>query len=70
MAVMKTETLSIEGMHCDHCVDAVRSALQSLDGVSVGDVSVGTATVDYDRETVTQDDLAAAIRDAGYDLAS
>lgn len=67
---MRTETLSIEGMHCEHCVEVVRSALQSVEGVSVEDVSIGTATIDYEADTVSEGDVADAVRDAGYDLAS
>ncbi len=38
-----TETLQIEGMSCDHCVRAVRDALDRLDGVHVESVRIDAA---------------------------
>lgn len=62
--------LTIEGMSCDHCVRAVRQALQQVPGLRVGDVSVGSATVEYDPAAVTTDQLADALADEGYTLDS
>lgn len=67
---MTSETLSIDGMHCDHCVEAVRTALQSLDGVSVDAVEIGRAQVTYDSEEVAAEGLTEAISEAGYDVVS
>jgi len=67
---MTSETLSIDGMHCDHCVEAVRTALQSLDGVSVDAVEIGRARVTYDSKVVSGEGLTEAISEAGYDVVS
>jgi copper chaperone CopZ len=63
---MQTLTLSITGMSCGHCVRAVRDALAQLPGVSVGQVQIGSATIDYDSSLVAVGDVTQAIEDAGY----
>ena len=63
---MSRTTLKIDGMSCGHCVAAVTQALQSVDGVTVENVAVGTATVSYDPAIVSPTKLAEAIEDAGY----
>lgn len=63
---MKTVTLTIEGMTCQHCVRAVREALEKVPATTVKSVEIGSATVDYDPERVSQDALAEAIADEGY----
>ncbi|MFB6248648.1 MAG: heavy-metal-associated domain-containing protein [Salinibacter sp.] len=63
-------TLRIDGMHCGHCVDVVEEALDGLDGVTVQDVDVGSAQVAYAPAEVSDDALAAALDDAGYELSA
>jgi copper chaperone len=70
MSTTQQKTLSIEGMHCDHCVEIVREALTSVRGVSVGDVEIGAAEVEYDPATTSLDQLEAVLDDAGYELSS
>jgi len=70
MSTTQQETLSIDGMHCDHCVEVVRETLESVQGLSVEHVDVGTATVAYDADSVSRDQLATVLDDAGYDLVS
>ena len=60
-----TETLQIDGMSCDHCVHAVREALEGVSGAVVESVEVGRATVDAGPEA-SRDQLVEAIQDAGY----
>jgi len=60
-----TITLSIDGMSCGHCVQAVTKALSAVPGVRVGSVAVGTAEIE------AKDGLAAgqavdALEAAGY----
>ncbi len=45
------KTLTIEGMHCEHCVNAATNALNEIDGV-VAKVTLksNSAEVSYDRE--------------------
>lgn len=58
--------LSVDGMHCDHCVRAVRQALERLDGVVVRDVRMGSVAVTYDPARVQVDALLDAVADEGY----
>lgn len=68
---METKVLQVRGMSCDHCVHAVRSALQSLAGVQdvQVDLQKGEVTVTFDRAKVGESDFRRAIDDAGYELA-
>lgn len=65
-----TSTLIIDGMSCNHCVQAATDALTALDGVAVDDVRIGEARVQYDDSEVAHDELFAAIDDAGFELVS
>jgi copper chaperone len=62
----RTETLTIAGMSCGHCVAAVRTALESVDGLTVEDVRVGEARVRYDDEAVGPDAVVRAVEEEGY----
>mgnify|MGYP003291801149 FL=1 len=61
------KTISIEGMHCQHCVGAVTEALKAVAGVT-------SVTVDLEGKKAvvegTADDAAlkAAVEDMGYDV--
>lgn len=59
--------LEVSGMSCGHCLNAVKTALTELDGVSVTSVAIGSATAEIDSALRTPEDLVAAIREAGYD---
>ena len=63
---MRHLTLSIEGMSCDHCVRAVKNRLASTPGVRVEDVRIGSATLHYDPDATTVDEIEEAIADEGY----
>jgi copper chaperone len=62
----KIESLTIQGMNCGHCVAAVRSALEDLPGVSVQDVSIGSAQIAFDDEHVSHDQISRALEMEGY----
>ena len=66
---MERETLSVTGMSCNGCEQNVEGALQRLDGVSRVEADHGADTVEVVAgDSVSADDLAAAIEDAGYDV--
>ncbi len=67
----QTSTYTVEGMTCGHCVGAVRQEISALPGVSDVDVDLATGrvTVSRDREMTTEE-IAAAVDEAGYRLAS
>ena len=64
---MKKLKLEVSGMSCDHCVRAVREALDSVPGVNVEQVEVGTATVSFDENKTSVGDLVDAVYTAGYE---
>lgn len=64
---MSELVMRIEGMSCGHCVARVTKALQATPGVTVKDVQVGTAKVDYDGTQASLDAIVQAIDRAGYD---
>ena len=61
--------LSISGMSCGHCLNAVRRALSDAPGVTVDSVRIGRADVHYDPALTTPEKIAAAVTDAGYEAA-
>jgi copper chaperone CopZ len=63
---MEHLTLTIEGMTCKHCLRAVRGRLEQTPGVTVKDVQIGTATLDFDPAKTNVDDIEEAIADEGY----
>jgi len=64
----QTTTLSITGMSCSHCVGAVRKNLEALAGVTVHDVTVGSAVIESNPDVVTMSQLTAAVEEAGFAL--
>jgi copper ion binding protein len=68
MSIMKTE-LKVEGMSCQHCVNAVQEALEGIPGVQKAKVNLkkASAVVKHD-ETVVADALVGAIKEAGFQV--
>jgi copper chaperone len=58
--------LSIEGMHCEGCVRRVAIALQSVKGVGLGPINVGSAEVTFHPEQASTEEIAAAINRIGF----
>jgi copper chaperone len=63
---MQNITLSISGMSCDHCLNAVRDALSRLPGVEVESVQIGRARVRVSDASDAAQRARAAIEEAGY----
>jgi Cu+-exporting ATPase len=63
-------TLPVTGMSCASCVARVEKALSRVEGVEAASVNLaaGTATVTVDPGKVGPWRLAAAVRDAGYEV--
>ena len=71
---MSTHPFPVTGMTCGHCVQAVTSELETLDGVSHVEVELvagGTSTVTVTSATPLEEtQVAAALDEAGaYQLA-
>lgn len=63
---MQRVVLTIDGMSCSHCEQAVNQALRGLSGVAVERVDIGSASVAYDAEQVGVERIRAAVEDEGY----
>ncbi|MBC8092841.1 MAG: heavy-metal-associated domain-containing protein [Pseudonocardia sp.] len=62
--------VTVAGMTCQHCVMSVTEELAEIEGVTAVDVSLasGLVTVLADRD-VERDEIAAAVSEAGFELA-
>ena len=60
--------LRVTGMTCGHCQAKVEKALMGVSGVysAIIDLPDGEAEVDFDDDSVTTDQLVAAVIQAGY----
>jgi len=65
---MAEVTIKIDGMTCQHCVAAVKKALDAIDGVSSSTVEVGRAMVSFDSSKTSSDEISGAIQNAGYKI--
>ncbi len=65
---MAEATIKIEGMSCQHCVAAVKKAVDDIDGASSSNVEVGSAIVSFDESKTNSDAISGAIQNAGYKI--
>ncbi|RSM87487.1 copper chaperone [Kibdelosporangium aridum] len=67
---MSKSTYTVTGMTCGHCVSSVTEEVGQIDGVQdvQVDLATGKVTVSSDRD-LTQDEVRAAVTEAGYQLA-
>ncbi len=67
---MEKTLLHVEGMSCDHCVKAIKGAVEALDGVTNVSVDLAgkTAEVEYDSAKCTLDKIKFEIEDQGYEV--
>jgi copper chaperone len=63
-------SLHVEGMSCQHCVHAVKTAVAALPGVDSVDVSLEkkSVVVAFDPGTATKKAITAAIEGEGYSV--
>jgi copper chaperone len=67
---MERKTLSVSGMSCTGCEEAVEEALTDLDGVSRVEADhEGDAVEVVVEDGVADDDVVTAIEQAGYEVA-
>ena len=66
---MQTATLTIEGMSCGHCVQAVKNAIANVPGVELEEVEIGTATIAYDGTPAALEKVTGAVEEEGYRVA-
>jgi copper ion binding protein len=68
---MSTATYTVTGMTCEHCVRSVTEEVGAVPGVTAVDVDLATGGLTVaSEEPVAEDDVRAAVEEAGYELAS
>jgi copper chaperone len=67
---MEQKTLKVEGMSCEHCVNAVTNALNGMSGVVDVVVSLKdkTASFKFDSALTSIEDIAKAITEEGFEV--
>ena len=67
---MRAITLKVDGMFCEHCVNAVQGAIVSLDGVDEVkvDLAAKTVYVSYNEEKMELGKIKGQIEDQGFDV--
>ncbi|WP_280401671.1 heavy-metal-associated domain-containing protein [Nocardia carnea] len=67
---MSTSTYTVTGMTCGHCVQAVQTEIGKIDGVTNVDVDLASGRVVVEAGgDIAASDIAAAVDEAGYELA-
>ncbi|KGN40931.1 heavy-metal-associated domain-containing protein [Knoellia aerolata] len=65
-----TNTWTVTGMTCGHCVASVTEEVSEIAGVESVDVDLATGAVTVTSTTPLEDDaVRAAVEEAGYQLA-
>lgn len=64
---MKEKVFNVAGMSCNHCVMAVKEAVEDVEGVSscAVDLEKGTAKVVFSAD-VAESDIVSAIEEEGF----
>lgn len=67
---LQTVKLNVEGMSCNHCVNAIMQAVGTMDGVNQVVVSLEekTVTAEFDPGKTSEQQIKDAITDQGYDI--
>lgn len=66
---MATTTITVSGMTCEHCVNAVRQEITGISGVNDVKVDLESGRVVIDsNDPIDRDALGAAVDEAGYEL--
>lgn len=62
--------LPVEGMSCASCSSTVEKVVSKLSGVKKASVNLATEKLDvtYDTDFLKEEDIAKAVKDAGYDI--
>lgn len=69
---MKTVIYKVNGMNCNHCVNAVNNTLKNCAGVHEVQVSLekNEATLQIDETEFDIQKASSAVKNAGYELIS
>lgn len=67
---MERTTYAVRGMTCEHCRAAVREEVGAVPGVAGVEVDLASGAVTVEGEGVSPAAVAAAVEEAGYEVAS
>jgi copper chaperone len=69
---MTTTVINVEGMSCQHCIDAITGAVSPLPGVSAVavDLEAKTVRVEHDQAQSPVEQIKEEIEDQGFDVIS
>ncbi len=69
---MTYKNIIVEGMTCEHCVETVTKAVNSLDGISQVSVDLDKkqVTVDFDDSRTDMDAISSKIVEVGFEVVS
>ena len=64
------KTINVKGMHCKSCEMLIKDSLEETNGVEAAELShtAGTATISFDENKVSLDNLKKIIKDEGYEV--
>ena len=67
---MQNVTLSVQGMSCGHCVNAIEESVSKLEGVNRVKVKLDAAEVEvsFNESQVSIEKIKETIDDQGYDV--
>ncbi|RKN79001.1 copper chaperone CopZ [Paenibacillus ginsengarvi] len=65
---MKTTTLQVEGMSCQHCVNSIEGALKQIGAAGQVSLAQNTVQVTYDESKISLEQIKEAIEEQGYDV--
>lgn len=65
---MQSITLKVEGMSCNHCVNAVEGAVGKLGASAKVNLAGKSVAVEFDETKVSVGAIKEAIEDQGYDV--
>ena len=64
---MKTETIQVGGVRCEHCVQRLGVALEGHAGLEAARANLlGEVTLSWDEAQTSRDALIAAMSEAGF----
>ncbi|CAM3000229.1 copper ion binding protein [Paenibacillus sediminis] len=65
---MTNITLKVEGMSCNHCVNAVEGAIKNAGASGKVDLASKSVAIEFDENKVSLEKIKEAIEDQGYDV--
>ena len=67
---MEKTVIKVEGMSCEHCVNAITKAVKALPGIAkvAVDLAAKSVEVEYDSSKTPLDKIKVEIEEQGYDV--